>query len=241
MISLTWDLLPVLLGVIASPLAVMALVAVLLSARARRNGPLYLLGWSLAVGIAVLAAYGLLGLADGTGRADHPAPWVPFARLVLGVLLGVAAVWTHRRSRAKLALMAAATTPEEVTAAAPQLPGWLRSVESFTPGRSFALGLGIFLLNPVNMSCAIIAALDVRLADLSAPAPAVFLTVFIVLSIVPMAVPVLLVLRLGSAAAPVLDRIRSWIAAHNGTLSAVMLAIVGFGQIQKALAALPWV
>lgn len=239
MIELGWDLLPVLVGLVASPLAIIALVAVLLSRNARRNGVMYLIGWAIAVIVSVIIAYLLLDLVALNAHRDPPL-WVPLARLILGVLLAVGAVWTYRRSRAAIAVMAAARTAEEITAAAPQLPGWIHAVESFSAGRSLALGMGIFLLNPINLSCAFVAALDVRLAGLDAPAPAIFLAVFIVLGIVPMSIPVFLVLRQGHRAAPVLERIRTWIAAHNGTLSAAMLTVIAFLQIQKALAALPW-
>lgn len=239
MIELTWELLPVLLGLVASPLAIIALVAVLLSRGARRNGVMFLLGWAIAVTVTVIAAYLLLDLVAVNAHRDPPL-WVPIARLVLGVLLAVGAVWTYRRSRAAITAMAAARTAEDVTEAAPQLPGWLHAVESFSPGRSLALGLGIFLLNPINLSCAFVAALDIRLAGLDSPAPEVFLAAFIVLGIAPMSIPVLIVLLQGHRAAPVLKRIRGWIAEHNGTISAALLAVVAFLQVQKALAALPW-
>lgn len=150
-------------------------------------------------------------------------------------MLFAGAVWTYRRSRARVVQMAAATTPEQVSAAAPQLPGWMQSVERFSPPRSFALGLGIFLLNPVNLSCAIVAALDIRLASLAVNTSLWVLAGFTVVSILPMAIPVVLVYLRGEDAAPMLAALRRWIASHNGTLSVVLLALVGFLQIQKAL------
>lgn len=240
MIELAWDLVPVLLGVVASPLAVIALIAVLLSRNAKANGLMYLIGWACAVVIAVLFAYWLLGRIDLKVKAE-PAPWVAVARLAAGVLIGAGAMWTYRRSKTKIAVMATASTPEDVVEAAPQLPGWLNSVETFTAPRSLSLGLGIFLLNPINVSCAFVAALDIRLGSLQAPASAVFLAAFILLSIIPMAIPVYLVLTKGEKAEPALASIRTWIAKHNGTLSAVFLVLVAFMQIQKGLAALPWI
>lgn len=50
-----------------------------------------------------------------------------------------------------------------------------------------------------------------------------------------MAIPVVLVYLRGEDAAPMLAALRRWIASHNGTLSVVLLALVGFLQIQKAL------
>lgn len=240
MIELAWDLFPVLMGVVASPLAIMALIAVLLSRSASRNGLCYLLGWSCSVVISLFGAYRLLENFHPDVNAEPPG-WVPVVRLIIGILMGVGAVWTLRRSQAKIVAMAKASSPEEIVEAAPQLPGWLNSVESFTGPRSYLLGLGIFLLNPVNLSCAFIAALDIRLAALDSPAPTYFLFTFMLLSIIPLAIPVFLVIIKKERAAGALSTIRSWIAKHNGTLSAVFLGVVSFMQIQKALAALPWV
>ena len=240
MIELIWTLVPVLLGVVASPLAVIALVAVLLSQNARRNGVTFLLGWSGAVLVSVLLGYWLFGWLQVDLDAAAQ-PWVPYVRLGAGVLLAVGAVWTYRRSKAKIRLMAAASSPKDVVEAAPQLPGWLHSIDAFTAQRSLALGLGIFLLNPINVSCALIAALDIRLAGLEGTVSWTFVAVFVLLSIAPMAVPVYLVLAKGAQAEPFLAALRSWIAAHNGTLSTVFLGIIAFMQIQKALEAFAWV
>ena len=240
MIELAWDLVPVVMGVVASPLAIIALIAVLLSRDASQNGLLYLLGWSCAVVIALFGSYLLLDNFHRDTSTELPA-WVSMVRLVVGILIGFGAVWTFRRSKAKIDAMAKASTPEDVVVAVPQLPGWLNSVETFTGPRSYLLGLGIFLLNPINLSCAFIAALDIRLAALVPPAPTYFLLAFTLISIVPLATPVFLVVVKKERAAGALSAIRSWIAQHNGTLSAVFLAVISFMQIQKTLAALPWV
>lgn len=238
MINLAWDLVPVAFGVIASPLAIMALVAVLLSRHARVNGVLFLLGWALAVIIAVVGFALLLAAVQVQDAQRTPPAGVAVSRLLIGIALAGFAVWTYRRSRAALVKMAAARTPDDIAAAAPQLPGWMRSIDTFSPQRSLALGLGIFLLNPVNVSCAFIAALDVRLAELDAPAPTIFLTVFILVCIVPMAIPVVILVIQREKAAPALEALRAWIVKNNGVMSAIFLAVIAFMQIQKALTVL---
>ena len=64
-------------------------------------------------------------------------------------------------------------------------------------------------------------------------------TVFCILCIIPMAIPVVLLLIAGSRAEAPLQRLRGWIVKNNGVLSAGFLAIVAFTQIQKAIQA--WV
>ncbi|MEV7692138.1 GAP family protein [Microbacterium sp. NPDC089189] len=237
MADLIVSLLPLALGIVMSPLAIMALVAVLLSRRARANGIAFLTGWVSAVALAVGGSFWVLGLLD-LHDVGTPPVWVALVRLLLGLLLLAGAGWVYRKGTRHARRMAAAETPAQVTAAAPQLPGWLRSVETFTPARSFALGLGIFLLNPIDLSCAVLAALDTRLAALAPTTDAVVLIAFGVASVLPIVLPVVLVLVRREAAAPVLARVRTWIASHTSVLNAALVLVIAVLQLQKAVSAL---
>lgn len=231
------SLLPVALGVILSPLAIMALVAVLVSRRARTNGIAYLLGWLVGLaGLLVLFLWVFRAVA--VHEQFEPPLWVPVVRLLLGVFLTSAAIWVYRKGRARIAAMAAASSPREVVAASPQLPGWLHSVESFRPGRTFLLGLSLFVLNPVDASCAVIAALDISLADVGPAATVAVTVVFVALGALPIAVPVLYVVARGASAQPALDRLRTWIAGNTHILNAAMLLVIGVLQLDKAVGAL---
>lgn len=235
--DLILSLLPLALGVVLSPLAIMALVAVLLSHNARANGTMFMIGWAAAVVVVLAASFGIFTALEVHERAALPV-WVSIVRLVLGAGLLLAAVFVYRRGRVKVQEMAVASTPSEVVAAAPQLPGWLHTVESFSPGRSLLLGFGIFVLNPVDASCAILAALDLRLADLPDSQLLIVGILFAILGIVPIAAPVIFTLVRGAAAKPLLDRTREWIAGHTSLLNAALLVIIAVLQIQKGVSGL---
>jgi hypothetical protein len=160
---------------------------------------------------------------------------VPVVRTLLAAGLIVGAVLVVRHGRERVRAMAAARTLQDVVVAAPQLPGWLQRVDTFTPGRTFALGIGIFALNPVDASCAFLAAMDIRLADLSTPVSALATGVFAVLAVVPIAVPVLVAAAQGERAAPFLARLRTWIAGHTSLLNAALLLVIAALQLQKAV------
>jgi len=234
--DLVLSLLPLALGIVMSPLAIMALVAVLLSRRARVTGVFFALGWALGIAIGLGASYAVLGLFDLQPRSTPP-DWVSAARLVFALVLILGAVYIYRKGHARAVAMAHARTPTDVTEAAPQLPGWLRSVETFTPTRSLLLGVGIFVLNPVDLSCAIIAALDVRLAGFGGTTDALVLIVFGVVGILPILIPVLLLLVRGEQATPVLASIRTWIASHTSVLNAALVLVIALLQLQKAVSA----
>jgi len=169
---------------------------------------------------------------------SEPPLWVPVVRLVLGLFLTAAAVWVYRKGRAHIVQMAAAASPKDVVAASPQLPGWLHSVESFRPGRTLLLGLGLFVLNPVDASCAVIAALDISLADVSTSSGVWVAAIFVVVGTLPIAVPVIYVVVRGAAAQPLLDRVRTWIAGNTHVLNAALLLVIGALQLEKGIAAL---
>lgn len=230
-------LVPVALGVVLSPLAIMALVAVLLSHNARANGIAYLLGWFLGLAGLMALFLWLFPLLAVHERGEPPL-WVPLLRLLVGLFLVGSAVWVYRKGRVHIARMAAASTPREVVAASPQLPGWLHSVESFRPGRTLLLGVGLFVLNPVDASCAIIAALDITLSGVDPTAGFWVAVVFIVVGTVPIALPVLYVIVRGQAAQPFLDLVRTWIAGNTHVLNAALLLVIGALQLEKGIAAL---
>ncbi|MFJ6427473.1 MULTISPECIES: GAP family protein [Microbacterium] len=230
-------LVPVALGVVLSPLAIMALVAVLLSRNARMNGITYLIGWFLGLGGLMTLCLWLFPLL-AVHELGEPPLWVPIVRVLLGLFLIGSAVWVYRKGRAHIAQMAAASSPREVVAASPQLPGWLHSVESFRPGRTLLLGLGLFVLNPVDASCAILAALDISLSDVDRSTGLWVAVVFVIIGTLPIALPVLYVVVRGADAQPLLDRVRAWIAGNTHVLNAALLLVIGALQLEKGIAAL---
>ncbi|MCV0333260.1 MULTISPECIES: GAP family protein [unclassified Microbacterium] len=230
-------LVPVALGVVLSPLAIMALVAVLLSRDARMNGITYLIGWFLGLGGLMTLCLWLFPLL-AVHELGEPPLWVPIVRVLLGLFLIGSAVWVYRKGRAHIAQMAAASSPREVVAASPQLPGWLHSVESFRPGRTLLLGLGLFVLNPVDASCAILAALDISLSDVDRSTGLWVAVVFVIIGTLPIALPVLYVVVRGADAQPLLDRVRTWIAGNTHVLNAALLLVIGALQLEKGISAL---
>ena len=116
-----------------------------------------------------------------------------------------------------------------------------RGLRRSTPddtARSLLLGFGIFALNPVDVSCTVLAMLDVRGAAVSPAHAAVVIVVFAVVGILPIAAPVFYTLVKGTAADPLLERVRSWIAGHTSVLNAGLLVLIGAMQLQKALSAI---
>lgn len=235
--ELILQLIPVAIGIVLSPLAIMALVAILVSKNARRNGVAFLIGWAVGtIGVLLLGLW-LFAVLE-VHQVKEPPLWADLLRILLALFLLAAAFWVYRRGHAHVKAMAEATTPQAVVAAAPQLPGWLQTVSTFRPGRSAALGVGIFVLNPVDASCALLAALDITLAGLDAGPLIAVVAVFWIVSILPITIPVVYVLLRGPAAQPSLDRLRDWVATHTNVLNAALLLVIAVLQLQKGISGL---
>src|SRR6266702_4805398 len=79
------NILPQAIGVAISPVPIIAVILMLFSQRARLNGPLFLLGWVLALAIISAVAYVLADQGDvatSTGASDT----VAWGKIVFGVL-----------------------------------------------------------------------------------------------------------------------------------------------------------
>lgn len=229
-----WQILPVVLGVMASPVAVLALLGIMLSDRPVRNSVCFSAGWALAVSCLFggwLAALHATGAAGPAGDGSI----LRVLHLLVAVCCLGGAVWTFRRSRRALERLAAARTPGELADAAPQLPGLMRSTEHYTALRAFVLGAGVFVLNPMNVSLVAATAIDVLAAEVTVAARVLLAAGFVLAASLPVLIPTALLLFGGHRAERPLRRLRRWVLHNNGFLRAGLLLIVGFMQLERAL------
>lgn len=130
------ELLPTAVGVAISPLPIVAVVLMLVSARGRANGVAFLAGW--VVGIAGAGTI-LLLVASGAGAHDdgQPADWVSWLKLLLGVglLLLATRQWRGRPHGG-----------EE-----PPTPKWMGALDAFTPVKAGGAAIVLSALNPKNL------------------------------------------------------------------------------------------
>jgi hypothetical protein len=126
-------------GIVLSPIPIVAVVLMLTTARARSNGLAFVAGWLL--GLAVVGAV-VLGIAGGAGSysSGEPATWVSRLKIALGVLFLAMAV---RQFQSRPA-------PGQEA----PLPKWMARIDQFKA--PMALGLGVLLtaFNPKNLPLA---------------------------------------------------------------------------------------
>ena len=168
-------------------------------------------------------------------RPSSPPEWAGLVHLIIGVVLVASGIWLLVRGRRRMRAMARAQSPGDVAAAAPQLPKMLQSVQHFKPARCLLLGVGLFALNPVDLSCAVGAGLELRLGDTAAGLKAVTIILFVLIGLLPVAIPLGLFMVERQNAAAILERLRIWIAGHNALITAVLFLFIGVQQLVKGI------
>jgi len=210
-------------GVALSPVPIIAVVLMLGTPRARVNGPAFVLGWIVglaAVGTIVLVVAGGAGASEN----DEPADWVGWLKIVLGVLLALVAVRQWRgRPRAG----------EE-----PALPKWMRAIDRFTPGRSVAIAVALSAINPKNLLLTVGAAAAIAQTGASTGDQAIALAVFVLVGTLGPGAPVAVYFVLGARATRMLDELKTWMAAHNSAIMAVLCLVIGARLIGDGISGL---
>lgn len=207
-------------GVAISPVPIIAVTLMLFSQRARLNGPLFLLGWALALALVSGVVYSLADQADAA--ADSSASdTIAWGKIIFGALLLLLAVRNWRSRPAP--------------GAQPEMPKWMAGIDSLKPAK--ALGLGILLagVNPKNLMLTAAAAAGLAQLGLSTGDAIGSLIVFVVACSLTIAGPVVYYLLGGGSARARLDEMKNWLAAHNDAVMAVLFLVFGVNLIAKGL------
>ena len=207
-------------GVAISPLPIVAVVLMLVSARGRANGPAFVAGW--CAGLGAVGAI-LLTVAAGIGPTSQgePATWVDVLQLVLGLLLIAVSA---RQWRGRPHDGAAAPTPK-----------WMGALDRFTPVKAGLAGVVLSALNPKNLLLAIGGAAAIAQVGISTGQQIVSYVVFVAIGSLGVAAPVAIYFALGERSRPILDGLKGWMARNNAVVMAVLLLILGVKNIGNAI------
>ncbi len=212
--------LPLAVGVALSPVPIIAVVLMLMSERARLNGPGFVLGW--LVGLAALGAI-VLAVAGPASTSDdgHPATWASVLKLVLGLLLIGVAVrqWRGRPKPGQEA----------------EAPKWIGSIERFSPPKATGAGAVLSAVNPKNTLLAVGAATGIAQTGIGAADQAIAYAVFALVATVGVAAPVVMYFVLGERSRQILTGLRDWMGQHNAAIMAVLCLVIGAKLIGDAI------
>jgi threonine/homoserine/homoserine lactone efflux protein len=214
-------ILPFAVGIMVSPIPIVAVILMLFTKRATSNGPAFLIGWVVGLtllGVIGYAAASLLGWGDGS---DTSATEVQWWRVALGVVLLVLAFRKWRK----------AAEPDHVE----ELPRWMADIDELTPAKAFTLALALSSVNPKNLILGLGAMTS--LATLGAPTDevAVGIIAFVVVSSITVAAAVAYRLLGGESAQRSLSAMQVWLKTHNDAVMAVLLLVFGVLLLSEGL------
>ncbi len=217
------EVLPSAIGVAISPVSIITLILLLLTARARSNALTFLIGW--ISGLAVVGAIVLLADDAAAAEAEDELSTASSAiEVVIGAAFLLFAVWRWK-SRPKLGKE-------------PETPKWMSSIDSLTPVMAFGLGVLLSGLNPKNFSLTLTASLAISQAALNGVESAISLVAFIAIASASVAIPVLLYFAVGARSEEVLNRWKSWLTENNAMVLFGLFLILGVALIPKGVAGL---
>jgi cytochrome b561 len=133
--------LPLAVGIALSPIPIIAVVLMLTSRRARVNGPAFVLGWLIGLGIVGAIVLSLTG-AGGASKSGAPATWVSWVKMVLGVLLLLLVAVRQFRFRPR-------------GDGQPQMPKWMATIDKASPAAALGLVAVLSGANPKNLLLAV--------------------------------------------------------------------------------------
>jgi Sap, sulfolipid-1-addressing protein len=198
-------------GVALSPVPIIAGVLILGTPRATTNGPAFLLGW--IIGLAVVGTVTLL-VSSGADASEGgtPADWVSVLKLVLGALLLLVAFkqWRGRPRGSEDA----------------NLPKWMATIDSFTPGRSIAIGGALSGVNPKNLLLTVGAAAAIAQTGAGTGGQAVALAVFVLIGTLGPGLPVAIYFAMRERGEHLLGELKTWMGANNAAIMSVLCLVI---------------
>ncbi len=203
--------LPLAVGIALSPIPIIAVVLILTSHRARVNGPAFVLGWLIGLGIIGAIVLTLAGPA-GASKSGTPATWVSWVKIVFGVLL-LAVAARQFRSRPH--------GGEE-----PQMPKWMASIDKIRPVAALGLAAALSGANPKNLLLAVGGAATIAQTGISAGQQAIAYAVFALIGTLGVGIPVGIYFALGARSEKILAGLKDWMSQHNAVIMSVLCLII---------------
>ena len=211
------EVLPFAVGVAISPVPIIAVILMLFSSRAKVNGPMFLIGWAVALAVVSGVAF----LAADAPSESTTADALSWSQVLVGALFVLLALrtWSKRAPAGQH----------------PEPPKWMAGIDSFSPVKALSLALLLAGVNPKNLLLAAGAGAAVAGLALPTSQAVVSLLVFVVVASLTIAVPVVSYLVGGETARTRLDAVKDWLALHNDAVMTVLFLVLGVDLVSKGI------
>jgi hypothetical protein len=210
-------------GIALSPIPIIAVVLMLTTPRARANGPAFVLGWLLGLGVVGAIVLAVAGPANASS-SGAPATWVSWLKIILGAGLLLIAV---RQFRGR---------PHGEDQA--PMPKWMGAIENFKPAAALGTGALLAGANPKNLILAVAGAAAIAQTGIAGAQQAIAYLVFAVIATIGVGAPVVIYFAMGERSQELLSKLKNWMGQHNAVIMSVLCLIIGAKLIGDAISAL---
>jgi hypothetical protein len=211
------------IGIALSPVPIIAVVLMLTTPRARVNGPAFVLGWLLGLGVIGAIVLAVAGPANASS-SGAPATWVSWLKIILGAgLLLIAA----RQFRGR---------PHGEDQA--PMPKWMGAIENFKPAAALGTGALLAGANPKNLLLAVAGAAAIAQTGIAGAQQAIAYLIFAVIATIGVGAPVVIYFAMGERSQELLGKLKNWMGQHNAVIMSVLCLIIGAKLIGDAISAL---
>ena len=213
-------LVPLAMGMVISPLPIVAVVAILLAPRGRSSAPVYIATFTrVSVGVIAIGALGAAGASKASGDDSRIVSLVLGVLLTLGFAIFAAISWHGRPRHGEPAVA----------------PSWLAAIDGVTPAAAAGLGFVMAAANSKNIPLALKAGSiigEARLAPLAAAA--LCLAVAIAGSLL-LIIPALITLTGSARVHSALESLKTQLVEHNAAMMTVLFAILAANEAAQLI------
>lgn len=212
MIEILGQILPEALAAAIMPLSIIAIILMLSTPNARTNGIAFTIG-SFAATLAILIVGALLGSTAASGEGGGPTLIASLLKTALGLVMLYLALkqWQARPKKGETV----------------EIPGWMKALDKFTAGKSFATGASLAVVNPKNLPILLAVAIVITQSGLGFAGNMLVAVIFSLVVASLLIIPLVFYLIAGQKAVDALDGFKDWLIANNNTIMFILFLIVG--------------
>lgn len=212
-------LVPLAMGMVISPLPIVAVVAILLAPRGRSSAPVYIATFTLvSVVVIAIGALGAAGASKASGDDSRIVSLVLGALLTLGFAIFAAISWHGRPRHGEPAVA----------------PSWLAAIDGVTPA---AAGLGFVMAaaNSKNIPLALKAGSVIGEAHLAPLAAAALCLAVAIAGSLLLIIPALITLTGSARVHSALESLKTQLVEHNAAMMTVLFAILAANEAAQLI------
>lgn len=218
MLNLTTSLMPHAVAVALSPIPIAALILLLLSNRPKANSIGFLLGWLIGLFLTVFVS----ALIFSQPFDSHSGKTL-ISRILSGVLGLLLLFFALKEWKSR-------TKPGEEA----KMPSWMKTIESFTPLKSFFIGALIVAVNAKNTVLDITAGVTIAQKTNSSSELLTTTIIYTIIASLTIIIPVLGFIVFGGKLNNNLNSTKIWLIQNNAAVLFVLFLILGVSILSKA-------